>query len=322
MIQNDIPGIICFSPHCGNKIVITIENTGKIGGTLSGAISGAIIGSKFGIAGGPLGAIAGTIPGFFLGALLGESVGAKIDDPTYLKCDTSFKIPQKSISAFKELHIAQAESKNELNHEETLNVIESYSQYFFSFAKENFHDVYCKYSSFKVVAEYNGDLDLTPLFMKNRVIKKPTSFSDLKKKFSSVTQLFGMNANYIGEFENEVNRDVATNEFTFHQYSAFLHSFKKNFYGQINNCENIIVSKILDINRNNDLYLEVLEHFLLTFYEIMLYDKFFEYHAAIFTDHKDFIQKIIVDCSNGREKSRLELVKKFPYEIDLSDIRT
>ena len=318
MKQNDLTGITCFCPHCGNKIVITIENTGKIGGTLSGAISGAIIGSKFGIAGGPLGAIAGTIPGFFLGALLGESVGAKLDDPTCLNCNTSFKIPQKSISAFKDLHIAHVESKNDLNQEEILSIIETYSKFYFSFAKENFHDVYRKYSSLRD----DSELTSTDFYKKYKRFYKTTSFSDLKNKFSSIIQLFGMDGNYIGEFEKEVTRDVATNEFTFHQFSAFLNSFKTNFYGEINNCDNIIVSEMVDIDRNTDLYLEVLKHFLLTFYEIMLYDKFFEFHATIFTYHKDFIKKIIIDYSNEREENRLELVKKFPYEIDWSNIRT
>ena len=316
--NNQKSGIECFCPHCGNKIVITIENSGKVGGTLSGAISGAIIGSKFGIAGGPLGAIAGTIPGFFLGALLGESVGAKIDDPTCLNCNTSFKIPQKSISAFKELNIAQTESKYEHSQEEFLIVIENYSNYYFSFAKENFRDVYRKYSLFRDDSEFSS----TDFYKKYKSFYKPTSFSDLKKKFSSVIQLFGMYEDYITVFEKEISTDVAENDFNLHQYSAFLNSFKTNFYGQINNRKNIIVSKVFDINRNTDLYLEVLKHFLLTFYEIMLWDKFFEYHSSNFTDHKDFIQKYIVDSSNEREKSRLELVKKFPYEIDWSDIRT
>lgn len=290
MIENI--GINCFCPHCGNKINIQIERTGKVGGIIGGAISGAIMGSNIGIAAGPLGAIAGTIPGFVIGALLGDNIGSKIDNPICTNCNTSFKIPQKSIEEYKQrLKNVNEFIENPLTGLEIITLRAEFYTFFYRFVKLNPKEVLTKYTinefdkNFK---QYNRSTeDLYDLDVELDLNYGTTS--NHLKIFHKLIYLFNLDTTYlekisklISDTQDGLNQpDVVAEDF-----KNFIFSFRKTYSEQLRNSKNPKLGLILFEQSNSNYYEEVIYYFFFTTIYLLNMHKIIEMNMEKYTfDH-------------------------------------
>lgn len=233
-------GIICFCPHCGNKITITIERVGKVGGIISGAISGAIMGSNIGIAGGPLGAIAGTIPGLIIGAILGDNIGSKIDNPVCLKCNTSFKIPQKSIEDYKQKKIYEEKIEEDevLNRGYYLKATRAFN-YCYSFVDHDIKDLLLNHMLNEIDDNYVAETSEFSQIM-NTVDKNfgKKNVTRLLEELQKLNNTLGLEKDYMVFFNATANNNDLDNVFE---------SYYEKLIQKIENPSNQVTKAILQI---------------------------------------------------------------------------